>query len=80
MKDVNVIVSVVDRGAVVGGPVTSEDIKKRVESVIRDVPGVESVKNVCFVQSDPDPLVARDGRTAEARCEALERHPLCCRA
>jgi hypothetical protein len=57
LKDVNLIVSVVDRGAVVGGPVTSEDIKKRVEVVIRGVPGVESVKNVCFVQADPEPLM-----------------------
>jgi hypothetical protein len=57
LKDVNLIVSVVDRGAVVGGPVTSEEVKKRVEVVIRGVPGVESVKNVCFVQTDADPLL-----------------------
>jgi hypothetical protein len=57
LKDTNVIVSVVDRGAVIGGPVTSEDVKKRVEAVVRGVPGVESVKNLCFVNTDADPLL-----------------------
>lgn len=57
LKDVNLIVSVVDRGAVVGGPVATDEIKKRAEAVIRGVPGIASVKNVCFVQSDPDPLL-----------------------
>jgi hypothetical protein len=54
---VNLVVSVVDRGAVIGGPVTSEDIKKRAEAVVRGVRGIESVKNACFVQADPDPLL-----------------------
>jgi hypothetical protein len=57
LKDVNLVVSVVERGAVVGGPVTSEDVRKRVEVVVRGVPGVESVKNVCFVTTDGDPLL-----------------------
>lgn len=57
LKDVNLIVSVVDRGAVIGGPVTTDDVKRRAEAVVRRVPGVESVKNVCFVQADPDPLL-----------------------
>ncbi|MBN9118199.1 MAG: BON domain-containing protein [Planctomycetes bacterium] len=57
LKDVNLVVSVVDRGAVIGGPVATEEIKKRAEAVVRAVTGVESVKNVCFVQPDPDPLL-----------------------
>ena len=57
LKDVNLIVSVVDRSAVIGGPVGTEEIKKRAETVVRAVNGVESVKNVCFVQADPDPLL-----------------------
>jgi hypothetical protein len=57
LKDVNFVVSVVDRGAVIGGPVATEEIKKRAEAVVRSVPGIESVKNVCFVQADPDPLL-----------------------
>ena len=57
LKDVNLIVSIVDRAAVIGGPVVSEDVKKRVEQVVRGVAGVESVKNVCFVQTEPDPLL-----------------------
>jgi hypothetical protein len=57
LKDVNLVVSVVDRSAVVGGPVGSEDVKKRVEAVVRGVTGVESVKNLCFVQAEPDLLM-----------------------
>ncbi len=57
LKDVNVLVSVVDRGAVIGGPVHSEELKKRAEAVVRGVPGIESVKNVCFIEADPDPLL-----------------------
>jgi hypothetical protein len=57
LKDVNIIVSVVDRGAVIGGPVSSDEVKKRVEAIVRGVPGIESVKNVCFVQAEPDPLL-----------------------
>lgn len=54
LKDVNIIVSVMDRGVVIGGPVPSEEAKKRVEVVVRGVPGIESVKNTCFVQADSD--------------------------
>ncbi len=57
LKNVNLVVSVVDRGAVIGGPVATDDIKKHAEAVVRAVPGVESVKNACFVQPDPDPLL-----------------------
>lgn len=57
LKDVQLLVSVVDRGAVIGGPVASEDVKKRAEAIVRAVPGVESVKNTCFVDADPDPLL-----------------------
>jgi hypothetical protein len=57
LKNVNVIVSVADRKAVVGGPVRSEDLKKRVDAVVRGVPGIESVKNLCFVHADADPLL-----------------------
>lgn len=57
LKDVQILVSVVDRGAVIGGPVASEEIRKRAEAVVRAVPGVESVKNTCFVEAEPDPLL-----------------------
>jgi hypothetical protein len=57
LKDVNLIVSVVDRGAVIGGPVTSDDVRKRVEVVVRSVSGIESVKNTCFVQAEPELLM-----------------------
>ena len=57
LKDVNLIVSVVDRGAVIGGPVATEEIRKHAEKVVRGVAGVESVKNVCFVTAAPEPLL-----------------------
>ncbi|AMV23628.1 BON domain protein [Gemmata sp. SH-PL17] len=57
LKDAHVFVSVVDRGAVIGGPVTSESVKKRAEAVVRAIPGIESVKNTCFIEADPDPLM-----------------------
>lgn len=66
LKHVNLIVSVVDRGAVIGGPVANEDVKKRAEAVVRGVPGISSVKNACFVEADADPLM----RAAAARLKA----------
>jgi hypothetical protein len=57
LKNVNVIVSVVDRGVVVGGPVATEELKRRVEVVVRSVPGIESVKNTCFVHANPGLLL-----------------------
>lgn len=63
LKNVNLIVSVVDRAAVIGGPIASEDVKARAEAVVRRVPGIESVRNACVVQPEPDPLL----RAAAAR-------------
>ncbi len=57
LKDVNLIVSVVDRVVVIGGPVTSEATKKRAETIVRAVPGIASVRNLCFVEAEPDPLL-----------------------
>lgn len=57
LKDAQLVVSVVDRVAVVGGPVASAEVGRRAEEVVRAVPGVASVKNRCFVQAGPDPLI-----------------------
>jgi len=57
LKNVSIIVSVVDRSAVIGGPVPSEEVKKRAEVVVRSVRGIESVKNTCFVQADSDAIL-----------------------
>ncbi len=57
LREVNLLVSVVDRVAVVGGPVASADRGKRAESIVRRVPGIVEVKNRCFVQDSPDPLL-----------------------
>ena len=68
LRDVNLLVSVVDRVAVVGGPVAAADHGKRAESIVRRVPGIVDVKNRCFVQESPDPLLramsVRDPATA----------------
>src|SRR4051812_14780184 len=56
LREVNLIVSVVDRVAVVGGPVASAEVGKRAETVVRGVSGIADVQNRCFVQEKPDPL------------------------
>lgn len=57
LRGVNLIVSVVNRVAVIGGPVPTDEVGKRAEAVVRGVPGIEDVKNRCFVQQRPDPLL-----------------------
>lgn len=57
LRDANLVVSVVDRVAVIGGPVTSADAGKRAAWVIQNVPGIAEVKNRCFVHAGPDPLL-----------------------
>ena len=57
LKGVNLVVSVVDRVAVIGGPVATTRQAKRAEEVVRAVPGIGSVKNTCFVTPVPDPLL-----------------------
>ena len=70
LREVNLLVSVVDRVAVVGGPVASADRGKRAESIVRRVPGIVEVKNRCFVQESPDPLL----RAMSERYPATARH------
>ncbi|MFO0805960.1 MAG: BON domain-containing protein [Gemmataceae bacterium] len=57
LRDANLLVSVVDRVAVVGGPVRSSVQATRAAAVVRNVPGIADVKNRCFVQDTPDPLL-----------------------
>jgi len=57
LHDVNLIVSVVNRVAVVGGPVASGDQSRRAETIVRRVPGIVDVKNHCYVPDAPDPLL-----------------------
>jgi hypothetical protein len=57
VRGVNLIVSVVDRVAVIGGPVPSAEVGKRAEAVVRSISGITEVRNNCFVQEKPDPLV-----------------------
>jgi hypothetical protein len=57
LRAATVVVSVVDRVAVVGGPVPSADAARRAEEVVRAVPGVAEVRNRCYVQPGADPLI-----------------------
>jgi osmotically-inducible protein OsmY len=57
LRDVSLLVSVVNRVALVGGPVSSPEQSKRAEAIVRQVPGIVDVKNRCYVQAAPDPLL-----------------------
>jgi len=57
LHGVNLIVSIVDRVAVIGGPVSTMRQSKRAEEVVRAVPGISDVRNACFVSIGPDPLL-----------------------
>jgi len=56
LRDVSLVVSIVDRQAVIGGAVPTPDLSQRAEAIVRQATGIE-VKNRCFVQSRPDPLI-----------------------
>lgn len=57
LKDCNLVVSVVDRVAVVGGPVATTAQKDRAAELVRRVPGMREVRNGCFVQAGTEPLL-----------------------
>jgi hypothetical protein len=57
LKGVNLVVSVVDGVAVIGGPVPSSAVGKRAEQIVRRIDGMKDVRNTCFVSSGPDPLL-----------------------
>jgi hypothetical protein len=57
LKDFNLVVSVVDRVVVVGGPVATTAQKDRAAELVRRVPGVRDVRNGCFVQAGAEPLL-----------------------
>ncbi len=77
LRDVNLVVSVVDGVAVVGGAVPSADLGKRAEEVVRRATGAGDVKNRCFVQGKPDPLIraVADRLTPGARTPAASDLP-----
>ncbi|MBN9523318.1 BON domain-containing protein, partial [bacterium] len=63
LRDFNLVVSVVDRVAVVGGPVASVELKDRAAELVRRVPGVRAVRNGCFVQTTTEPLLRTTAST-----------------
>src|SRR5207247_2404782 len=57
LRDVAVLVSVIDRVAVIGGPVPTADHSRLAEQLVRQVNGIADVRNRCFVAARPDPLI-----------------------
>jgi hypothetical protein len=57
LRGINLVVSVVDGIAVIGGPVPSQAHAQRAEQAVRAVPGIRDVRNTCFVSQGPDPLL-----------------------
>ncbi len=57
LRGVNLVVSVVDGVAVIGGPVPTLAHAQKAEQIVRAVPGIRDVTNTCFVSSGPDPLL-----------------------
>jgi hypothetical protein len=57
LRGVNLVVSVVDGVAVIGGPVPNAAISRRAERIVRAVEGMKDVRNTCFVSTGPDPLL-----------------------
>ncbi|OWK43051.1 hypothetical protein FRUB_02650 [Fimbriiglobus ruber] len=60
LSGLNLLVSVVNRAVVVGGPVPDEDLIPRVEAVVRKVPGFSDVKVTCFVHAPTDDPLKRE--------------------
>jgi hypothetical protein len=63
LAGLTLLVSVVDRIAVVGGPVPDARYPARIEAVLRKLPGLADVKVSCWVQSEAgaDPLTKMVG-------------------
>lgn len=57
LRGVNLVVSVVDGVAVIGGPVPSAAVAKHAEEVVRKIPEIKDVRNGCYVAVGPDPLL-----------------------
>lgn len=57
LRGINLVVSVVDGIAVIGGPVPSLAHAQQAEQAVRTVPGIRDVRNTCFVSQGPDPLL-----------------------
>ena len=60
LKNLNLMLSVVDRVAVVGGPVPNEDAIKRIESILSNVERLSTYRVTCWVMPTKyDPLADR---------------------
>jgi hypothetical protein len=57
LTDAAVLVSVIDRVAVIGGPVPTAEQSRLAADIVRRVDGIAEVRNRCFVTTKPDPLL-----------------------
>jgi hypothetical protein len=51
-----IMVDVLNKVAILGGAVPDEETKRKVESVVRKVPGITQVQNGCWIRQNEDPL------------------------
>lgn len=59
LQGLNLFISVVDRVALVGGPVPDAAISERIGVVLRKLPGLVEVKVSCWVSAEDNPLAHR---------------------
>lgn len=62
LADLNLLVSVVDHVAVVGGPIPDAALEGRIAAVLEKLPGLTTVKVSCWVPAAEDPLREMVGR------------------
>ncbi len=62
----NLLVSVVDRSALVGGPVPDIAMESKIDAVVRRVPGLMSVTVKCYVPATEDPFAKLVGDRVSA--------------
>ncbi|MBA4190872.1 MAG: hypothetical protein C0467_23030 [Planctomycetaceae bacterium] len=72
LRGVNVVVSIVDRVAVIGGPVSGARQSKKLEDLLRSIAGIADVRNNCFVSAGVDPL---QGPLADKIASSLPQRP-----
>ena len=73
LAKLNLMVSVVDRVAVVGGPVPSQAHIKRIESILRDLDGLSARRVACWVAATKyDPLADRLAQELRPKEPSLE--------
>lgn len=75
LANLNLLVSVVDGVAVVGGPVPDAELPARVEANLKRVPGLSAVKVSCWVPAAEDPFAKMVGGKVAGSTAAVPAAP-----